>query len=204
LRNQGNADIMRQALGVSLQADATHGQIDAIYYVATPDELALLKPFVDASIMPGYQRPALYASSRSNQAGNGPDFRLEMDGVQFSDIPMLTTPNSPAAQRVAQIWHNSDYSLSRLYAMGMDAWSLANHMNELRQVNGYQYAGQTGVLSADETCTIDRKLSWLRYKNGSLLPVESINNVTDGESSLLPSNTPYNDSSTDSAPILGQ
>ncbi|MGL4600997.1 MAG: penicillin-binding protein activator, partial [Plesiomonas sp.] len=179
-------------------------QIDAIYYVATPDELALLKPFVDASIMPGYQRPALYASSRSNQAGNGPDFRLEMDGVQFSDIPMLTTPNSPAAQRVAQIWHNSDYSLSRLYAMGMDAWSLANHMNELRQVNGYQYAGQTGVLSADETCTIDRKLSWLRYKNGSLLPVESINNVTDGESSLLPSNTPYNDSSTDSAPILGQ
>ncbi|MGL4545754.1 MAG: penicillin-binding protein activator [Plesiomonas sp.] len=205
LRNQGKADIMRQALGVSLQADAMHGPIDAIYYVTTPDELALLKPFVDASIMPGYQRPALYASSRSNQAGNGPDFRLEMDGVQFSDIPMLTTANSPAAQRVAQIWRNPDYSLSRLYAMGMDAWSLANHMNELRQVNGYQYAGQTGLLSAGENCTVNRQLNWLRYQNGGLLPVASANTTTDTDSLVTPpSDALYDGLSTDPVPATAQ
>lgn len=193
LRSQGKADILRQVLGVSLSADANRGAIDAIYLVTTPDELSLLKPFIDASLLSGQQRPALYTSSRSNQAGNGPDFRLEMDGVQFSDIPMLTIPNSPAAQRVSQIWSNPDYSLSRLYAMGMDAWTLASHFNELRQVSGYQVAGQTGLLSASENCTVHRQLNWLRYQNGGLLPVSMSvdpNAAANAPTGELPVNAP--------------
>lgn len=43
----------------------------------------------------------LYASSRSYQAGSGPDFRLEMDGLQFSDIPLLAGSNPALLQQAA-------------------------------------------------------------------------------------------------------
>ncbi|SUC79162.1 Lipoprotein activator of PBP from the outer membrane A [Providencia stuartii] len=53
--------------------------VDAVYIVATRDELTLIKPMIEMAIS-SRQRPALYASSRSNQAGNGADFRFEMEG----------------------------------------------------------------------------------------------------------------------------
>ncbi len=38
----------------------------------------------------------LYASSRSAQGTAGPDFRLEMEGLQYSEIPMLVKQQSVA------------------------------------------------------------------------------------------------------------
>lgn len=71
-------------------------------------------------------KPALFASSRSYQAGAGPDYRLEMEGIQFSDIPLMAGSN-PALLQQASAKYANDYSLVRLYAMGIDAWALANH-----------------------------------------------------------------------------
>lgn len=51
----------------------------------------------------------LYASSRSAQGGSGPDFRLEMEGLQFSEIPMLAGSN-PALMQQALMHTNNDYS----------------------------------------------------------------------------------------------
>ena len=64
----------------------------------------------------------------------GPDFRMEMDGIQFSDIPLMTGANLPLMQKASSKFAN-DYSLMRLYAMGIDAWSLANNYNESHQRN---------------------------------------------------------------------
>lgn len=115
-------------------------------------------------------RPALYASSRSFQAGLGPDFRLEMEGLQFSEIPLLAGSNPALMQQVTSQFKN-DYSLVRLYAMGMDAWVLANHFTDLRQGSGQQIAGATGTLTATADCVINRQLTWLQYRQGQLVPV---------------------------------
>ncbi|MGL5550894.1 MAG: penicillin-binding protein activator, partial [Plesiomonas shigelloides] len=77
--------------------------------------------------------------------------------------------------------------------MGMDAWTLASHFNELRQVSGYQVAGQTGLLSASENCTVHRQLNWLRYQNGGLLPVSMSvdpNAAANAPTGELPVNAP--------------
>ncbi len=50
----------------------------------------------------------------------GPDFRLEMEGLQYSEIPMLAGGNMPLMQQALSAVHN-DYSLARMYAMGVDA-----------------------------------------------------------------------------------
>ncbi|MDO6408434.1 penicillin-binding protein activator [Pantoea phytobeneficialis] len=151
-------------------ADTSGGSLDAVYIVANQDELQLIKPMI-AMRTSSRNNIALYASSRSFQAGAGPDFRLEMDGLQFSDIPLLSGSNPALMQQAAKSFNN-DYSLVRLYAMGIDAWTLANHFNQMRQVPGFAIDGNTGKLSATPDCVINRKLAWNQYRQGQIVPVQ--------------------------------
>lgn len=152
----------------STSSSVQSGKIDAVYIVATQDEMTLIKPMIDMSTN-SRSKPALFASSRSYQAGAGPDYRLEMEGLQFSDIPLLAGANPQLMQQATAQFKN-DYSLVRLYAMGMDSWALANHFAEMRQIPGFQLTGSTGELSANDDCVIQRKLPWLQYRQGSLVP----------------------------------
>lgn len=107
---------------------------------------------------------------RSAQGTAGPDFRLEMEGLQYSEIPMLAGGNLPLMQQALSAVNN-DYSLARMYAMGVDAWSLANHFSQMRQVQGFEINGNTGSLTANPDCVINRNLSWLQYQQGQVVPV---------------------------------
>ncbi|WP_434661367.1 penicillin-binding protein activator [Klebsiella sp. MISC125] len=143
------------------------GSVDAAYILATPEQIGYIKPMI--ALRNGSQSGVtLYASSRSSQGTSGPDFRLEMEGLQYSEIPMLAGSN-PALQQQALAAVRNDYSLARLYAMGADAWSLANHFSQMRQVSGFELNGNTGDLTATQDCVINRKLSWLKYQGGQIV-----------------------------------
>ncbi|MGB9095782.1 penicillin-binding protein activator [Erwinia sp.] len=144
------------------------GSVDSVYIVATEGEMALIKPMISMRVS-SRSMVSMYASSRSFQAGSGPDYRLEMEGVQFSDAPLLSGSNPALMQQAAKTFNN-DYSLVRLYAMGVDAWTLANHFNEMRQLPGFQVKGETGSLSASQDCVINRKLTWNQYRQGQIVP----------------------------------
>lgn len=144
------------------------GNVDSVYIVATQDEMALIKPMISMRVS-SRSMVQMYASSRSFQAGAGPDYRLEMEGLQFSDAPLLAGSNPALMQQAAKNFNN-DYSLVRLYAMGVDAWTLANHFNEMRQLPGFQIKGETGNLSATQDCVINRKLTWNQYRQGQIVP----------------------------------
>ncbi|VEI48770.1 LppC family lipoprotein [Actinobacillus equuli] len=58
--------------------------------------------------------------------------------------------------------------MMRLYAMGSDAWALANKFNEFRQIPGYSVSGLTGNLTAGPNCNIEREMTWLQYRNGAV------------------------------------
>lgn len=148
---------------------STDGAIDSVYIIATSDELTLIKPMIDMAISTK-KRPPIYVSSRSNQGGTGPDFRMEMDGIQFSDIPLMTGANLPLMQKASSKFAN-DYSLMRLYAMGIDAWSLANNYNDLTK-GTLRFNGISGSLRVEDNCTIYRQLPWMQFKQGKIEPVE--------------------------------
>ncbi|MEQ1963025.1 penicillin-binding protein activator [Xenorhabdus khoisanae] len=154
-----------------ISPSAANGPVDAVYIVATADELSIIKPMIDMAIS-SRKKPALYANSRSNKAGSGPDFRLEMDGMQFSDIPLLTGTNVPLMQQAAKKFSN-DYSLMRLYAMGIDAWSLANQFTQMQQESGFRLNGASGELSVTDNCIISRQLPWMQFNNGRITPENS-------------------------------
>ncbi|SUG45628.1 LppC putative lipoprotein [Salmonella enterica subsp. arizonae] len=121
------------------------GHVDAVYILATPEEIGFIKPMI--AMRNGTRSGAtLYASSRSAQGTSGPDFRLEMEGLQYSEIPMLAGGNMSLMQQAMNAVHN-DYSLARMYAMGVDAWTLANHFSQMRQVPGFEINGNTGRIN---------------------------------------------------------
>lgn len=145
--------------------------IDAVYMVATPEEFTLLKSLLDMTIPAADKRPALYASSRSFRSTIGPDLRLEMEGLQFGDIPLLITQQPLSVSQQAAKRFNKDFSLIRLYAMGHDAWLLANHFEELLRLPYFRLSGTTGILKADSHGIIHRQLTWARYHQGQKLLV---------------------------------
>ncbi|MDH2365130.1 MULTISPECIES: penicillin-binding protein activator [Providencia] len=146
------------------------GAIDGVYIVATRDELTLIKPMIEMAIS-SRSRPALYTSSRSNQAGSGADYRFEMDGVKFSEIPLLAGANNNLRKQ-AQQKLNNDYSLFRLYAMGIDAWSLANNYDKLQQSGQFRINGASGTLSTTPNCVVFRELPWLQFKQGKVVSAQ--------------------------------
>lgn len=149
-------------------AETSLGSVDAAYILATPEQIAYIKPMI--AMRNGSQsNVTLYASSRSAQGTAGPDFRLEMEGLQYSEIPMLAGSNPSLMQQALSAVRN-DYSLARLYAMGADAWSLANHFTQMSQTPGFELNGNTGDLTANQDCVINRKLSWLKYQQGKIVP----------------------------------
>ncbi|WP_409026158.1 penicillin-binding protein activator [Gallibacterium anatis] len=148
----------------NLKNATMNGKVNAIYVVADSQQLQEIKTALDNS---DAHDIAIYATSRSNSANNGPDYRLTMNGVKFSDIPLLSDLNSASYQQALKI-ANGDYSLLRLYAMGADAWMLINKFAELRQIPGYSINGLTGVLSAGEGCNIERTMTWMQYDNGNI------------------------------------
>ncbi|CCP04395.1 hypothetical protein BN439_3369 [Erwinia amylovora Ea644] len=149
-------------------ASSSNGRIDSVYIVATQDEMILIKSMIAMRIS-SRDNVGLYASSRSYQAGAGPDFRLELEGLQFSDVPLLSGANPALMQQAAKMFNNN-YSLVRLYAMGIDAWTLASRFSEMRTQPGFQINGDTGNLSADRDCVINRKLVWSQYHQGQIVP----------------------------------
>ncbi len=150
------------------ESQAASGGVDAAYIVASRGEIALIKPMI--AMRTGSRGAAqLYASSRSAQGGSGADFRLEMEGLEYSEIPLLSGTDSSLMQQALSVSRN-DYSLARLYAMGADAWTLANQFTQLRQMPGHQIDGNTGTLSASDDCVVSRKMSWLKYQQGRIVP----------------------------------
>ncbi|MDO4697765.1 MAG: penicillin-binding protein activator [Pasteurellaceae bacterium] len=133
----------------------------------TPAQVIELKQGLDNSAL-SEQFP-IYTSSRTNSPNNGADFRFTMEGVKFSEIPLLAQPQSDLYKKIEKV-AESDFSMMRIYAMGSDAWSIASKFNEFRQIPGYKISGLTGILSAGPNCNIEREMTWLQYQNGAIIP----------------------------------
>ncbi|WP_410686020.1 penicillin-binding protein activator [Avibacterium paragallinarum] len=149
-------------IGFALQSGLNQN-IQALYIIATNNQLSEIKTIIDNN----NNNLKLFSSSRSNSSNNTPEYRLLMNGLEFSDIPFFKDIDSPQYQK-AYKFTNGDYSLMRLYAMGRDAWLLINQLNELRQIPGFNITGLTGKLSAGPNCNIAREMTWYQYQNATI------------------------------------
>ncbi|MDP8033045.1 penicillin-binding protein activator [Pasteurella atlantica] len=161
--NDANVRYYDQAADIVNKLQNEEGK--ALYFLGTADQLLEAKESLSSSHFAN--QFAIYSSSRSHSPNSNADFYITMNGVKFSEIPLLTDKSSQEYKKARKVAKN-DYSMMRLYAMGADAWTLIHHFNELRQIPGFTISGLTGELKASVDCHVERGMKWLQYNGGSI------------------------------------
>nr|WP_241823382.1 penicillin-binding protein activator [Enterovibrio norvegicus] len=171
--SQGRIQQMNQLLGLDMESEQrSRRDVDAVYLVANAGELTLLKPFIEVAINPDVKPPKLYSSSRSNNRVNGVGEIGELRGIEFSDVPLLVDANNPTAARFNQLWPDLDNGMTRLYALGMDAYALIEALPQMQALPQYRYEGHSGELSLGDYCTVNRSVSWAMFGDQGIVSVK--------------------------------
>lgn len=170
---------------------------------ANPDELSRLGPghrsdidliFVGTSSSNGRQLvPQLkffgggdlptYATSAiwDDDAGDARD----LNGVIFPDGPWVIAPDGRATlvkNGIALHWGRAALNLSRLYALGYDAYRLLPVIRNQASPGPFasgEVAGSTGTLYADASGRIHRRLGFARIRDGRLEPLPAADPTED-------------------------
>jgi len=159
--SQQNIAQMESLLDIPLESQPrSRRDIDSVYIVANSSELTLIKPFIEVAINPDTVPPKLYSNSRSN---SGRHQYEDLSGVMYSDIPLLIHPEASLEAQMDQLWPKDSNAEKRLQALGMDAYRLMEHLPQMKVVSDYTVDGNTGVLSIDENCVVQREISWAEH-----------------------------------------
>lgn len=143
---------------------------DVIFLVASPQQARLIKPllkFYFAGGIPVYATSSIYGGTPS------PTNDRDLDGIIFCDMPWVLAGSQLPADigsikaRIASTWPNSSGgSYAKLYAMGVDAYQLSAHFNQLSGSPQGGLSEATGTLYLGPQHQINRQLQWAQIRNG--------------------------------------
>lgn len=146
------------------RADARTG----IFIAMAPDQGRLLVPQLRIARV----TQPLFATSRIWAAETNPGRDRDLDGVIFCDAPWLFNAQAGLPRRAALEENaNTRGPAARLFAFGMDAWSLLPYLQWMQAHPGSHLAGATGELVMDELGRIQRVPIWAQFVNGVARPL---------------------------------
>ena len=166
---------LRRNIGNGLQFNPRRRQdSEIIFLAAAAGPGRLLKSqlkFHYSGDIPVYSTSSVYSlDGRSN---------ADLNGIMFADIPWLVDPQ-PWINYLPEVYSKNwpeERRLSRLHAMGYDAFNLvtslfANQNNQMTEING-----ATGNLFLDQEGRIHRRLSWAQFKDGKAVALPNQENI---------------------------
>ncbi len=123
----------------------------------------LLK-FYYAENLPIYASSAVYSAKADRQRDS------DLNGIIFCDIPWVFAEGAGVQQqyeRKHRPWSKELNSYTRLYALGKDAFSLVDQLDQLPLFSRVGMQGVSGRLSIDSQQRIVRSLAWAQFKKGA-------------------------------------
>lgn len=148
----------------------TNPRPDMLFLLALPDYARQVPPTLDyyyANDLP------IYATSHLFEGRLNPQLDYDLNGVQFIDIPWQIPDAAvggvealPFSDSYRQLREQSNPSLFRLQAMGVDAYELARRLPQFQALRDSELFGATGTLRATDDGRIQRQLPWARFVNG--------------------------------------
>jgi outer membrane PBP1 activator LpoA protein len=151
---------------------------------ANPDVLALLRRELaarpadatvlavgsnDAALAKSFLPPGpVYASSQITDALSSPMLR-DLDGVRYVEIPWLADPSNPAFARLPRA-NLGDPVLERLYALGADAFVIAELLASPVPPDRIELEGATGHLSLLPSRLFAREGRVMLIRDGQSIP----------------------------------
>lgn len=148
-------------------AKATENQTDMLFMVANPPiarQIRSLLTYHDLRDLPVYATSHIYSAVPSASQDN------DLNGVLFTEVPWLLTDSNPVQQSIISQWTQAKTTLARLYALGVDIWTVSNKLPELKISS---IDGLSGELSLDSNQRIVRTLPWATFDKGLIKPAES-------------------------------
>lgn len=152
--------IKRSALPLQLAMDEAHGaaldaalaQSDSVFLALSGAEAALAR-----SVLP--QALPAYGTSTLNVRESLPT----LSGVRFVDMPWLLMPDHPAVRAYPRPAHTLTVATERLYALGIDAYRLAQRLAVQKNLSGLRLDGVSGDLRLGRDQQFQRTLPvWVR------------------------------------------
>ena len=140
---------------------------DAFFLATGPEVARQIKPLLDF-----HYRPNTPVLSTANVYVGVPSPLKDQDlnGVVFCDMPWVIQESGPIQERrrqAEQVWAKSDKEAPRLFALGMDAFRIADRWAAFVSETNAQLPGMTGQLSLDQrTHQVHRHLSCSRFVDG--------------------------------------
>lgn len=147
--------------------------VDAIFLVASPQAAREIRPllkFYFAGNVPVYAISSIY---------NGivqPRENRDLDGILFCDMPWVLSHSSSITndkRQAQQLWPSNYRRYPKLYAFGMDAYSITRQLNRMTALPQLGIKGRTGTLSMDNQGVVHRQLQWAKMQNGMPRQVRS-------------------------------
>ena len=165
-QSEGRAKNLQSTVGGSIAAQPSRRQdIDFIFLASTPQQAQQIKPtlnFQYAGDVPVYATSNLYSASGDVNQYN------DMNGIRFCETPWLLDTSNSLRQQVVQQWPQAAGSLGRLYAMGVDAYSLAPRLGQLKALPDNRVQGLSGSLSINANQRVERQLPWAEFAGGQV------------------------------------
>jgi hypothetical protein len=139
--------------------------IDFIFLAATPQQAQQIKPtlnFQYAGDLPVYATSHVFSASGDQAQYN------DMTGIRFCETPWLLDAGNPLRQQVTRQWPQANGSMGRLYAMGVDAYTLAARLGQLKALPDSRVEGLSGNLGMGANQRIERQLPWAQFVGGQV------------------------------------
>ncbi len=140
---------------------------DFLFLHATTATARQIKPAL--SFLMAANLPVL-ATSSVYTGNSNPSQDKDMNGIAFCDIPWYLQADNLLEKTIRATWPENISRYGRLYAMGADAYLLAQRMPLLNALPESQIDGATGRLSHTDR-RILRKLQWAQFNNGRVEPL---------------------------------
>lgn len=122
-------------------------------------------------------RLPVYATSQIHEGPGNPSLDRDMDGIRFCDMPWMLPSGHPLAalrDEIARLWPARDQRYARLFALGVDALSIAPYLQGLRDGSYSRHPGVSGDLYLDKERRVHRDLQWAEYSNGKPVALPDI------------------------------
>jgi outer membrane PBP1 activator LpoA protein len=141
-----------------------------IFISMRPQQARLLLPQLKLA---GFGHVPVFGTSHIYAGSPNPGMDRDLDGVEFCDAPWLfdATLGLPKRSEIVRSLDSARGAGGRLFALGIDAYTLLPYMDWLAQRPDSYVAGATGQLAEDSLGRIQRLLVWARFDNGSPHPV---------------------------------
>lgn len=143
--------------------------VDAIFLAARPQSARQIKPtlaFHYAGDIPVYATSLIYTGSASAIQDQ------DLNDIRFVTTPWISSPPSAAHLQLSQLHSDTDSRFGRLYALGIDAFTLFPYLAQLSASPSAKIKGETGSLSISNNNQIVRTLNWTTFKQGVIQPLD--------------------------------